>query len=90
MSVHPEDAACMIIFSACCRGIHAKFIASEHVGDILFDMMDEIIPVHFARWRKLHTLGENEKQNGISEKLASLKFFVNVPEQGEVKDENTF
>jgi hypothetical protein len=53
-------------------------------------MMDEIVPVHFARWRKLHILGQNEKQNGMSEKPASLKFFVNVLEQGEIEEENTF
>jgi hypothetical protein len=79
----------VIALSARCRGIHETFIASEHVDDILFDMMDEIVPIHFARWPKLRTLGENEKHNGISEKLAFLKFFVNVREQREVEDENT-
>jgi hypothetical protein len=53
-------------------GIHEKFIASEHVDDILFDMMDEIVPFHVARWRKLRTLGHNEKHNRMSEKLVSL------------------
>jgi hypothetical protein len=80
----------MMALSSCRRRIHKKFIASEHVDDILFDLMDEIVPVHFARWRKLRTLGHNEKHNGMSEKLASLKTFVNVPEQGEVEKENTF
>jgi hypothetical protein len=72
--VHREDAACMMALSACRCGIHEKFIASEHADDILFDMMDEIAPVHFVRWRKLRTLGQNEKHNGMDEKLASLKF----------------
>jgi hypothetical protein len=45
----------------------------------LFDMMDEIVPVHFARWRKLRTLGHHEKRNGMSEKLASLKIFCRRP-----------
>jgi hypothetical protein len=80
----------MIALSGCRRGIHKKFIAPEHVNDILFDMMDEIGPVHFARWHKLRTLEHNEKHNGMNEKLASLKICVNVPEQGEVEEENTF
>jgi hypothetical protein len=70
--VHPEDAACMITLSACRRGIHEKFIVSEHVDDILFDMTDEIVPVHFVRWC---TLGYNEKHDEMIEELASLKFF---------------
>jgi hypothetical protein len=65
----------MIALSACRRGIHEKFIASEHVDDILFEMMDEIVPVHFARWRKLRTLRHEKKHNGMNEKLASLKVF---------------
>jgi hypothetical protein len=52
-----------------------KLIASEHVDGVLFDIMDKIVPVHFACWRKLGTLGHNEKYNGMSEKLASLKIF---------------
>jgi hypothetical protein len=75
---------------ACRCGTHDKFIACEYVDDIFFDMMDEIVSVRFACWRKLRTLGHNGKHNRMSEKLASLKFFVNVPEQGEVEEDNTF
>jgi hypothetical protein len=65
----------MTALRACRRGTYKKFLASEHVDDILFDVMDDIVPVHFARWRKLRTLGQNEKHNGMSEKVSSRKIF---------------
>jgi hypothetical protein len=39
--------------------------ASEGVDDVLFDTVDEIVPVHVAGRGKVRALGQNEKSNGI-------------------------
>jgi hypothetical protein len=49
--------------SSGCRGVHERFIASEGIDNVLFDPVDEIVPVHVAGRGKLRALEENEKRN---------------------------
>jgi hypothetical protein len=62
--VASEDATCTITLSSHCRGVHERFIASEVVDDVLFDTVDEIVPVHVAGRGKVRALRQNEKPNG--------------------------
>jgi hypothetical protein len=61
----------MITLSSRCRGVHERFIASEGIDDVLFDTVDEIVPVHVAGRGNVRALGQNEKPNGPKEKLQS-------------------
>jgi hypothetical protein len=63
----------MMNMSSRCRDVHERFIASVGVDDVLFDTVDEFVPVHVARRGKPRALGQNEKGNGIQLKSSSLK-----------------
>jgi hypothetical protein len=52
-------------------GVHERFIASEGIDNVLFDPVDEIVPVHVAGRGKYRALEQNEKPNGIKEKVQS-------------------
>jgi hypothetical protein len=61
----------MITVSSRCGGVYEKFIASEGIDNILFDPVDEIVPVHVTGLPKLRPLRAYEKPNGINEKVQS-------------------
>jgi hypothetical protein len=50
--------------SAYCRGVHESFVSSEGFDNVLFGAVDQIIPAHFACWRKVRALRKNDKANG--------------------------
>jgi hypothetical protein len=64
----------MITLSSRCSGVHERFIASESIENVLFDPVDEIVPVHVAGRGKLRALEENEKPNGIKEKVECASY----------------
>jgi hypothetical protein len=61
----------MITFGSLGPGVHERFIASEGIDDVLFDTVDEIVPVHAADRGKVRPLGQNEKPNGQQSKSPS-------------------
>jgi hypothetical protein len=69
--VASEDATCMITFRSRTRGVYERFIASEGIDNVLFDPVDEIVPVHVVGRVKARALGKNEKRNGPKEKVQS-------------------
>jgi hypothetical protein len=65
----------MITLSSGCRGVHERFIASEGIDNVLFDPVDEIVPVHVAGRGKLRAREKNDKPNRISAKVQSPQIF---------------
>jgi hypothetical protein len=54
---------------------YETFSASEGIHNVLFDPVDEIVPVHVVERVKARALGLNEKRNGPKEKSSPPQIF---------------